>query len=449
MAKKLLNPQQEAQQEAMYAGLEGWTSKWNLIIASLAALLLIITASKLTGTSGHVLEWLGLLLRWFHIVVGIAWIGASFYFIWLENNLERENVPENLAGNVYSVHGGGFYYIEKYKVAPPQIPEKLHWFQWDAYLTFLSGFGLLMIVYYANAEFVMVNPNFPLPPLITISIGLLTLLAGWFIYDHLCKSPLVQNKLRFALIGFGLVSLLAFILSLVLSGRAAYMHVGAMLGSLMAANVFFTIIPAHRVMVKAARAGLTPDPSFARQASLRSLHNNYMTLPVIFIMISNHYPSTFGQPYNWLVLAILFLASAGIRHYLNLHERGQAARWILPASSFLVLSLALVTAPQLQTYASTNKANIEDLVTFETAQSIIDMRCVSCHSSQPSDELFTAAPKGIMFDSPEEIISQLDLIYRNSVISNYMPLGNKTGMLDEEREALGLWIAQGAALETD
>ncbi|MCA9836058.1 MAG: urate hydroxylase PuuD, partial [Trueperaceae bacterium] len=328
--------------EAMYGGVEGWNLKWNLIIASLAGILLLITLSKLTGTSGQVLEWLNLLVRWFHIIVGIAWIGASFYFIWLENSLEREDIPEHLAGNVYSVHGGGFYYIEKYKVAPPSIPEKLHWFQWDAYLTFLSGFGLLMIVYYANAEFVMVNPRFPLPALATIVIGLVSLTGGWLIYDRLCKAKIAQNKPLFALLGFLLVTLIALILSLLLSGRAAYMHVGAMLGTIMAANVFFNIIPAHRVMVKAAREGVTPDPSHAKQASLRSLHNNYMTLPVIFIMISNHFPSTFGQSYSWIVLALLFLASAGVRHYLNLHERGQEARWILPAASLIVLSLALV-----------------------------------------------------------------------------------------------------------
>ena len=428
--------------EAMYAGYEGWNIKWNLVAIGLVSIVAIITIAKVTGTSGHVLEWLGLLVRWFHIVVGIAWIGASFYFIWLENNLERNDVPENLAGNVYSVHGGGFYYIEKYKVAPPQIPDKLHWFQWDAYLTFLSGFGLLMIVYYANAEFVMSNPNFPLPAFMTIAIGLLTLTGGWLIYDRLCKAKFAENKLMFATVGFLLVTFLALVLSYVMSGRAAYMHVGAMLGTLMAANVFFNIIPAHRVMVKAARDGAVPDPSYAHQASLRSLHNNYMTLPVIFIMIANHYPSTFGQTYNWLVLAILFLASAAVRHFLNLHERGREAKWILPVASFMVLSLALVTAPQMRSYASA----AAEQVTFAEVQRIVEVRCSTCHHANPTDELFTSPPKGIVFNTAEDIIAQADSIHANSVLSNYMPLANKTGMLQEERDLIGLWVAQGAGI---
>lgn len=446
------NSEPNDQQEAMYAGLEGWNIKWNLIVASLIGIIAIITIAKVTGTTGHVLEWLGLLVRWFHIVVAVAWIGASFYFIWLENNLEREDVPDNLAGNIHSVHGGGFYYIEKYKVAPPQIPEKLHWFQWDAYLTFLSGFGLLMIVYYANAEFAMSNPNFPLPVLALIAIGLGTLVLGWFIYDRLCKSALVHNKALFSLIGFLLITVIAFILTQVLSGRAAYMHVGAMMGTLMAGNVFFGIIPAHRVMVKAAREGNTPDPSYAQQASLRSLHNNYMTLPVIFIMIANHYPSTFGQTYNWLILAILFLASAAVRHYLNLHERGREAKWILPAASFIVLSLALVTAPQIQSYASpanpktTSPLAEPEQVRFAQVQTIIENRCVSCHAANPTDELFSVAPKGVLLDSAENIVALSDMIYKNSVASNYMPLGNKTGMLQEERDLIDLWLIQGATV---
>ncbi len=434
-------PQSSEQKEAMYTGQEGWNFKWNLIAASLLSIIAIIVIAKVTGTTGHVLEWLGLLVRWFHVVVGIAWIGASFYFIWLENSLVREDVAEDLAGNIYSVHGGGFYYLQKYKVAPPSMPEKLHWFQWDAYLTFLSGFGLLMIVYYANAEFIMVNPNFPLPAWLTIVIGLVTLAGGWLSYDRMCKAKIAQNKPLFAFTSFGLVILVSILLSYLLSGRAAYMHVGAMLGTLMAANVFFNIIPAHRVMVKAARAQETPDPSFAKQASLRSLHNNYMTLPVIFIMISNHYPSTFGQTYNWLILSVLFLASAGIRHYLNLHEKGKQAAWILPASSFLVLSLALLTAPQMQIYAVSADA---EQVAFSDVEIIIQTRCASCHHSNPTDELFSVAPKGIMFNNAQDIIAQADAIHKNSVASSYMPLANKTGMLDSERQLIAIWYAQGA-----
>jgi uncharacterized membrane protein len=425
--------------EAMYQGKVGWIRRWNIIVAGLLLIAGFAGVASWVGWGAHVLEWLNLLLRWFHVVVGIGWIGASFYFIWLENSLERQEVPEHLAGQLYSVHGGGFYLVQKYKAAPDKLPDTLHWFQWDAYLTFLSGFGLLMIVYYANAEFVMVNARLKLPAFMLIAIGLLVLGAGWLVYDRLCRSKLVDNKPLFAATGFVLVTVLALVLTQVLSPRAAYMHVGAMLGTLMAWNVFFVIIPAHRIMVKAAQAGTVPDPGFAKNASLRSLHNNYMTLPVIFVMISNHYPMTFGYTYNWLVLALLFLASAGIRHYLNLHERGVAAQWILPAASAIVLALALVTAPSMRPLRQGQAQLAEATISFEEVQQIIENRCVSCHAQSPSDSTFSAPPKGIVFDSSEAIRAQAQLIYQNAVISDYMPLGNKTGMLPEEREKLGIW----------
>ena len=427
----------------MYAGKEGWAKKWTFISLFVFTIIILVTVAKFVGWGGHLLEWLNLLVRWFHVVIGIAWIGASFYFIWLENNLVREGVPENLAGNVYSVHGGGFYYVEKYKVAPPTMPETLHWFQWEAYLTWITGFCLLIIVYYANAEVTMTRPEgLQLPGFVTILVGLGTLLLGWFIYDRMCRSSLVENKLLFSAIGFVLVTALAYVLSLMLSDRAAYMHVGAMLGTLMAANVFFVIIPAHRIMVKAAREGAALDPKYGKHALLRSVHNNYMTLPVIFIMISNHFPSTFGNTYNWAILAGLFLASAGLRHYLNLQERAEQANWILPAASVLVLALALFSAPAARRIPVGTEP-----IPFTEVQRIVQTRCTSCHTAKPSFEAYQSPPKGIVFDSPEAIVRQADLIYTNSVVSNYMPLGNLTGMLDEEREMLGQWYAQGAERE--
>lgn len=431
---------------AMYLGKSGWLKKWNVIIAALALIIALVVIARSVGWGGHLLEWLSLLLRWFHVVVGIAWIGASFYFIWLESKLERQDVPETLAGRLYSVHGGGFYQVQKYKVAPEELPRQLHWFQWDAYLTWLSGLGLLIVVYYSNAEFIMVNPEFRLPAFVVVGIGLGSLLLGWLIYDRMCRSSLIENKTIFSVVGFVLVVLLSYVLSQLLSPRAAYMHVGAMLGTLMAWNVFFVIIPAHRKMVQAFMDGTTLDTSFAKAASLRSLHNNYMTLPVIFVMISHHYPSTFSYSYNWLVLTLLFLGSAAIRHYLNLHDRGQKADWILPAASFLVLCLALVTAPGMQRLGRV-QATPTERVTFGQVQQIIGDRCVSCHAANPGDELFQIAPKGIVYDSPEAIRAQADSIYRNAVISSYMPLGNKTGMLESERELLGIWIQQGALIE--
>ena len=434
----------EPQQEAMYAGKAGWGKKWGLVTLAVAAIIGLVVASRFLGWGGHLLEWLNLAVRWFHVILGIAWIGASFYFIWLENNLEREDVPDNLAGRVYSVHGGGFYYVEKYKVAPPSLPETLHWFQWEAYLTWLSGFCLLVIVYYANAEVTMVDPSgLALPAYGAISLGLATLAVGWLVYDLMCKTPLVEYKALFSAVAFALIVLLAWLLTLFLSSRAAYMHVGAMLGTLMAFNVFFVIIPAHRIMVQAVREGTALDPKYGKAALLRSVHNNYMTLPVVFIMISNHFPSTFGNLYNWAILAGLFLASAGIRHYLNLHERGQQARWILPAASLLVLTLALVTAPVARGLPEPG----EPAVAFDEVEQIIQARCTACHAAVPTDNAFAAPPKGIVFDTPGHIVQQADLIYRNAVLSEYMPLGNKTGMLESERELLGRWYLLGATTD--
>lgn len=427
--------------EAMYQGKEGWGKKWGWALGAVLLITLLVILAGWLSWGGHLLEWLGLVVRWFHVIVGIAWIGSSFYFIWLENHLEREGVEANLAGSLYSVHGGGFYYIQKYQNAPDQLPETLHWFQWEAYLTWISGFSLLVVVYYANAQLMMVGPGAQLSAWLAILIGLATLALGWLVYDRLCRSPLIDNKPLFSAIGFVLVTLLALLLTQVLSARAAYMHVGAMLGTLMAANVFFVIIPAHRDMVRAVQDGRSPDPALGKHASLRSLHNNYLTLPVIFVMISNHYPSTFGNTYNWLVLAGLFLASAGIRHYLNLSERGQQAQWILPAASLVVLALALVTAPVQRTVVQAEGVNPTP---FSEVHSIIQTRCAPCHSATPTDDVFTTAPKGVTFDTPAEISSQAELIYQNAVLTSYMPLGNKTGMTEEERELLGRWIAQGA-----
>ena len=430
----------------MYAGKEGWSAKWVYVIAAVSFIIALITIAKVTPAGGHLLEWLNLVVRWFHVIIGIGWIGASFYFIWLENNLVREGVPENLTGNLYSAHGGGFYYVEKYKAGPPELPETLHWFQWEAYLTWISGVCLLAIVYYANADFMMTNTALVLPGFVTVLIGLTTLVVGWLVYDRLCRSSLVRNGPLFSLVGLGLVTLLALFLSQVMSGRAAYMHVGAMLGTLMAANVFFVIIPAQRIMVNSVVNNEVLDTRYGKNAGLRSLHNNYMTLPVIFIMISNHYPTTFGNAYNWAVLAFLFLASAGVRHYLNLHERGRQANWILPAASLIVLSLALVTAPQMQSMAARADAMAADPVAFSDVERIINERCVSCHATNPTDDVFVSAPKGILLDNREHIKAQADAIYQNAVLSTYMPLGNKTRMTDEERERLGVWVQQGAPI---
>ncbi|HNS11465.1 MAG TPA: urate hydroxylase PuuD [Bacteroidia bacterium] len=390
----------------------------------------------------HVLDWLHLVIRWAHVVFGIAWIGASFYFIFLENSLNRtEDLRDELAGNLWAIHGGGFYYIEKYKIAPGEIPKTLHWFKYEAYFTWLTGLILLLLVYYFNAKAYMLDPAVSgISANTSIIIGIGTLIIGWFIYDLLCKTSLLQRKKTFAVIGFAIVTIIAYILSQLLSGRAAFMHVGALIGTIMVGNVFFTIIPSQKAMVRAAKKGLPLNPNLGKNAGLRSLHNNYMTLPVIFVMISNHFPATYGPAFNWIVLSILTLASVAVRHFINLHEQGRHARWMLPFAAIALIALVMVTSP--------SKVNLSsnEMVTFSEAQAIIQKRCVSCHSQNPTDDTQTVTPNGVMFDTPEEIHKMADRIMVRAIQTKTMPQANKTQMTEEEREILGRWILQGAKL---
>ncbi len=396
---------------------------------------------KGTTMESPVVEWMNLVIRWMHVVFGIAWIGASFYFVFLENALNRTtNLKEGIAGNLWAIHGGGFYYLEKYKVAPKEIPKHLHWFKYEAYFTWLSGFTLLVIVYYLDAAIYLIDPNvMVLSPEQGIAIGIGTLLLGWVVYNALCKSFLAQRQVLLSVILLVFISLVAWFLSQVFSSRAAYIHVGAMLGTLMAGNVFRVIIPGQKAMVKAAKEGKEVDPSHGKKALLRSLHNNYFTLPVIFIMISNHFPSTYGSVYNWMILMGLTVASALIKHYLNLKEKGEQSVWILPVGIVMIISLAFITKP------STKSVCKEDAeTTFAEANAIIQKRCVTCHSANPTDDVVKAAPNGIMFDNKETILKLAERINQRAVVTKTMPQANKTGITQEERDALACWIENGA-----
>ncbi len=391
----------------------------------------------------HVLEWVQLVIRWTHVVFGMAWIGASFYFIFLENSLNRTtNLRDELAGNLWAIHGGGFYYVEKYKTAPTEIPKTLHWFKYEAYFTWLTGFLLMTIVYYMNAKAFMIDPSVSnIASTTAIWLGIGTVVLGWILYDILCRSSLLQKKKMFALIGFSIVIIISFILSKFLSGRAAFIHIGALLGTIMAGNVFFVIIPSQKAMVKAAKVGIPLDPAIGKYAGLRSLHNNYITLPVIFIMISNHFPSTFGNQFNWAVLAGLTLASVAVRHFINLHEKGQQARWMIPFAAIALIALVIVTAP----HSSLNSGN-KSAVTFAQVQPIIKIRCQTCHSKSPTDEIQKIAPNGVQFDTPDEIKKHADRILFRAVQTRTMPQGNKTGITDDERNLIGRWIEGGAVI---
>ncbi|MCA9540981.1 MAG: urate hydroxylase PuuD, partial [Myxococcales bacterium] len=340
----------------------------------------------------HLLEWLELSVRWLHVIAGVAWIGASFYFVWLNNHLRPP--PEarpGVAGELWAVHGGHFYQVSRFAVAPERLPETLHWFKWEAYVTWLSGASLLVLVYYLGGAGFLTDPAVAeLSHGAAVGIGVGTLVGGWLIYDLLCRSPLRHHPRVFAAVGFALATAAAFGLTQVFSARAAYIHVGATLGTCMAANVFFVIIPNQRRMVDAMIRGEAPDGELGRAGALRSLHNNYMTLPVLFIMVSGHYPITYGHAWNWAILAGLSLSGAVIRHWFNLRGRGQHNVILWPLAVAGVLALAFVTRP----------ATIDvggDVPDFATKiHPIIQQRCTPCHARETTWPGIVGPQKGVL-----------------------------------------------------
>lgn len=410
-----------------------------IVLSIIAIIICVYILLKGSLWEAHIMEWLNIVIRVMHITFGIAWIGASFYFVWLENALNRtKDVREELAGNLWAVHGGGFYYLEKYKVAPKKIPKDLHWFKYEAYFTWLSGFCLLFVVYYFNAQAFLIDKNvLDINPFTAIAIGIGSFVLGWIIYDLLCKTPLVKKGYWFALVGLIILIGFAYFYAHIFSARAAYIHFGAMLGTIMVANVFFIIIPSQKAMVNAAKKGLPLNPTLGKHAGLRSLHNNYFTLPVLFVMVSNHFPSTFGNEYPWLVLIIISIGAAGIKHYLNLKERGQLSIWVMPVSILILLAAAFITAPAKNNTACKTDVNISEVYT------IVQKRCISCHSSHPTDDVIKAPPNGVVYETPQDIIKLKDKIMQRVVITKTMPQNNKTNMTEEERNLIRCWIEQG------
>ena len=378
-------------------------------------------------------EWLNLAFRWLHLVAGIAWIGSSFYFVWLDNHL-RQPAKGDASGEVWSVHGGGFYHKQKYQVAPAQIPEELHWFKWEAYFTWLSGFSLLVLIYYVGAESFLIDPaKAALSPGAGVAIGLAALVLGWLVYDGLCRSPVGTSNFALGLFWFACLLFAASLLDRLFTSRAAYLHVGAMIGTVMVANVFFIIIPNQRKVVADLVAGRTPEPRLGAQAKQRSLHNNYMTLPVLFIMLSPHYPMTYGAGRPWLVLALLGLTGVAIRHVFNLRGRGK------PTGGAIILSLVLagMSVSYVAVDRSGGATTTTAPVSFAQVQPVLATHCASCHNvDQP--------PLGVRLDSWEHARAAADRIRRVAVDSTAMPLGNPTRMTPEERQRLGAWIAAGA-----
>lgn len=377
----------------------------------------------------HVQEWLNLAVRWLHVVVGTAWIGTSFYFNWLNNHIRPPQQPEpGVAGELWSVHGGGFYRVVKYQVAPERLPATLHWFKWEAYATWVSGLSLMFVVYYLGPLGIAVDPgrwNLPRWGLILFGVG--TMALGWLVYDRLCRW-LRHRQGWLAIIGFALAAAAAYGYSQVLTGRAAYIHVGALIGTLMAANVFFVIIPSQRTMVAAMSRGEVPDPAPGEEAARRSLHNNYLTLPVVFIMVSNHFPSTFSNRWDWALLAGIGLTGGLVRHWFNLRGQGRRNVWILPGAVLAMLALAVVAAP-----ASVTGDDVPDDV-----WAIVQLRCTPCHSTEPTQPRVSSPPKGIVFETRADLARRAPLVAQ-VVGSGFMPRNNATLMTEEERARVVEW----------
>ena len=391
---------------------------------------------------GFILEWLNLLGRWVHIITGIAWIGASFYFVFLDRSLElpmkTEDADKGVSGEIWSVHGGGFYHAQKYQVAPAELPKTLHWFKWEAYSTWLSGMFLFGLIYGYGAELYLIDTSvmaLSQASAILISIGFIV--VGWIFYDLLCKSALgkKENLLAFTMLAF--VSVAAFALCQIYSGRGAYIMFGAMLGTIMVGNVFFVIIPGQKDLVKAKVEGREPDPIHGIRGKQRSVHNTFFTLPVLFVMISNHYAMTFGHEYNWLILIAISVSGAMIRVFFVSRLGGGE-----PATGILIggIAILIITSGAMAFDSFSGAESTAVKVDNAKIESIIEQRCSVCHSSQPTQPGFMVAPKGVIYDNMAQIEAQAALINQQAVVSRVMPLGNMTGITDEERKMLGDWF---------
>ena len=385
----------------------------------------------------YIVDWLNLLARWLHFITGIAWIGSSFYFIWLDNHLEapRDAADDarGVGGEVWSVHGGGFYHAQKYRVAPRVLPETLHWFKWEAYSTWLSGMFLLVLIYWYGAEVYLIDPTvLALSPEGAIAIAAGLIIAGWLVYDLLCKTPLGNNESVFGIVLFVLVAVLAWGLCQLFSGRAAYIHFGVVLGTIMVANVFFVIIPGQRKMVDAAERGEEPDPAPGIQAKQRSVHNTYFTLPVVFVMTSNHFAMTYGHDYNWAILIAISLAGALIRIYFVARHKGRTSLLPVVIAVLLLGAVAAAIAPRAS-------ATPGEAVAFEDVRAIVQHRCTTCHASQPTHPAFPAAPGGVVLETDAHIIADEQRIYQQAIIARVMPIGNLTGISEAERSVLDRW----------
>lgn len=401
------------------------------------------------------MEWVSFAARWFHVITAIAWIGSSFYFIALDLGLHKhDNLPKGAAGDEWQVHGGGFYHIQKYMIAPEKMPENLVWFKWEAYSTWLSGFVLLALVYYLGAELYLVDPNvLDITPTTGILISLASIGFGWIVYDLLCKSPIGNDNTRLMVLLYFVLVAMAWGYTQVFTGRAAFLHLGAFTGTIMSANVFFIIIPNQKKVVADLLAGKSPDPALGMQAKQRSTHNNYLTLPVIFLMLSNHAPLAFATEFNWVIASLVFLMGVTIRHYFNTkHARKGNPTWTWLATTILfIIIMWLSTVPKVlvgedETAKLTNyEQQFVSATHFEQVRDTVLGRCSMCHASEPVWDGIIAAPKGVLLETDAQIAKNAKAIYLQSGRSHAMPPANITFMEESERKVVIQWYNEAIA----
>jgi uncharacterized membrane protein len=388
-------------------------------------------------------EWVSAILRWLHVIAGIAWIGSSFYFIHLDLSLRpRPGLPAGVKGDEWQVHGGGFYHMMKYLVAPAQMPDSLTWFKWEAYTTWLSGFSLLVLVYYLGADIFLIDKSvLDLTAIQAASIAFVSLVVSWLVYEALCRSPLGRHEVAMAVVGYVYLVALTYGFTHVFSGLGAFTQIGALIGTIMVANVFVIIIPFQKKTVEAMIAGKEPDPAWGAIGKQRSVHNNYLTLPVVFLMLSNHYPLLFATRYNWLIVAIVLLIGPVIRHFYNSRHEGKGSPWWtwgVAAAGMAAIAWLSAAGPAVLTTGA-----LPPTPKFKQVSNIIISRCSMCHAAEPVWDGIPAAPKGVMLDSDEQIRRHARLIEIFAVRSQAMPPGNITEMTPQERLVLASWIAAG------
>ena len=389
-------------------------------------------------------EWISLFVRWAHIISAIGWIGSSFYFMWLDSSLKkRAGLPDGAKGDSWSVHGGGFYHVVKYQVAPDEMPDALKWFKWESYMTWLTGFTMMFATYYWSASGLLIDRAvLDMNEGQAIALSMASLAVSWVFYDQLCKSFLKKWPVAVMAVLFVAIVAASWGFQQVFSARAAWLHTGAIIATMMTGNVFFIIIPNSKILVADLIAGRKPKAEFGEIAKLRSTHNNYLTLPVILMMISNHYPMTYSHPYAWVMVAMVLVIGAAVRIFYNRHEAGMhgfAVQWQWPLVA--VMAVALVAFSMWR--PDQKQVDFDPVVAME----IVNNRCVSCHSATPSSDMFDEAPLGVKFDTLEQIRAHANKMVAQAVLSNTMPLGNITEMTDEERVIMGSWLRAGAPAE--